>query len=56
MTLTDEKGNRIYALSGSMAGVKPGDRMTLEGKPKGTGRTFTLEVQKIAADLGACQP
>jgi hypothetical protein len=32
MTITDEKGMRIYALAGNTTGAKPGDRMKLKGK------------------------
>lgn len=49
MTVTDENDHRTYLLAGEMAGVKPGERMTLEGKsvqPQG-GTTFTLETKKI---------
>src|ERR1019366_2170561 len=34
MSVADEKDKRIYALSGDPVGIKPGDRMTLEGKRK----------------------
>jgi len=56
MSVTNEKDNRNYALSGDTAGVKQGDRMTLEGKPKDKGKTLVFEVQKITRDFGACQP
>lgn len=32
MTVTDEKNKQIYALSGDTTGIKPGDRMRLQGK------------------------
>ena len=56
MSLTDEKDKRTYELAGDTAGVKPGDRMTLEGKPKETSKTLVLEVHKVTGDFGACQP
>jgi len=56
MSLTNEKDRRTYALSGNPAGLKPGDRMTLEGKPKKTGEAPVFEAQKVAKDFGACQP
>jgi hypothetical protein len=56
MSVTDEKDKRDYALSGDTAGVKPGDRMTLEGKVKHTGKTLVFESQRIIRDFGACQP
>ena len=56
MSLTDETDKQDYALSGRTAGVKPGDRMTLQGKRKHTGGMLVFEIQKVAGDLGACQP
>jgi hypothetical protein len=56
LSVTDDKDKRNYALSGDTAGVKPGDRMTLKGKPKHTGKTFVLESPKIVKDFGICQP
>jgi hypothetical protein len=54
MSVTDEKDKRDYALSGDTAGVKPGDRMTLEGKAKHTGKTLVFEAQTVSRDFGAC--
>jgi hypothetical protein len=56
MGVTDEKDQRDYALSGKTAGVKPGDRMTLQGKRKDTGNTLVFEAHKVTRDWGACQP
>lgn len=56
MSMLDEKDKRTYVLSGDTAGIKPGDRMTLEGKRKNTGKTLSFEAQSVAKDLGACQP
>jgi len=56
MRVTDEKDKRDYALSGSAAGVKLGDRMTLEGKRKHAGKALVFEAHKVARDFGACQP
>ena len=55
MSVTDEKDKRSYALSGDTTGVKPGDRMTLEGKVKHTGTTLVFETRKVIRDFGACQ-
>ena len=58
MSVTDEKDKRIYALSGNTAGIKPGDRLTLQGKkvePKGTNKTLVWEAKKVTKDFGACQ-
>lgn len=56
MSVTDERDQRNYALSGNPAGAKPGNRMTLEGKPKHTGKGLVFEAQKVTRDFGACQP
>ncbi len=59
MSLTDEKDKRIYALSGNTADIKPGDRVTLQGKkvkPKGANTPSALEVSKQTKDFGVCQP
>ena len=59
MSVTDEKDKRIYPLSGNTAGIKPGDRITLQGKKvnsKGTNKALAWEVRKETKDFGACQP
>jgi hypothetical protein len=56
LSVTNEKDKRQYVLSGSTAGIKAGDRMTLSGKRKQDGKAFALEVQKVSHDFGACQP
>ncbi len=56
MSLTDEKDHRTYSLAGDTAGVKSGDRMTLEGKPKDSGKTLAFEVHRINSDFGVCVP
>jgi hypothetical protein len=58
MTVTDEKDKKVYVLSGDTAGVKPGERMTLEGKKFKTSGTNPpmWETKKVAKDFGACQP
>lgn len=56
MSLTDEKDQRVYALSGDTTGVKPGDRMTLDGNRKDAGSSLSFETRKISRDFGACQP
>jgi hypothetical protein len=54
MSIMDDRDKRAYLLSGDTAAVKPGDRMTLEGKPKHTGKTLVFESQKVTRDFGAC--
>ena len=56
MSMTDEKDKRRYALSGNTVGVKPGDRVTLEGKPAHAGKTLVFEAHGLVRDFGACQP
>ena len=58
MSVTDDKDKQSYALSGDTAGIKPGDRMTLQGKkikPK-DGKPLGWETKRITKDLGVCQP
>jgi hypothetical protein len=59
MSVVDEKDKRTYTLSGNTAGIKPGDRVTLQGKkikPKGTDKTLTWEAKNVTKDFGVCQP
>ena len=52
MSVTDDKDKQVYALSGDPVGVKPGDRMTLEGRRRGK----IFEARSVIKDLGVCQP
>jgi len=58
MIVNDEKDKRVYALSGDTAGVKAGERMTLQGKKikPNTGNPLTWEIRKVRTDYGVCQP
>jgi len=59
MSVTDEKDKRIYALSGNTADIKPGDRVTLQGKnakSKDAKAPLAWDVNKETKDFGACQP
>jgi hypothetical protein len=56
LSLTDEKDKRLYALSRDSAGVKAGERMTLEGKREQFGTTLVFETHGVSKDFGACQP
>ncbi len=59
MTLTDEKDKQIYMLSGATTGIKPGDRMKLQGKrakPKHPDKTLVWETRGVAKDYGVCTP
>ncbi len=59
MTVTDEKDKQIYALSGNTTGIKPGERMKLQGRkvnPKGPDKTLVWEARDATKDLGVCQP
>jgi hypothetical protein len=57
MSVTDEKDKRIYTLSGDTSDIKPGDRVTLQGKnvkPKGDHKLLTWEVNKETKDFDTC--
>lgn len=58
MIVNDEKDQRVYALSGDTAGVKPGERMTFQGKKikPNAGNPLGWEISKIRNDHGVCQP
>ena len=59
MTLIDEKDKQIYMLSGDTTGIKPGDRMKLQGKkvePKGPDKTVVWEARQVTKNYGACSP
>ena len=58
MTVTDEKDLRVYALAGNTVGIKPGDRMKVQGKrikPNGSDKASVLEARRVVGDFGACQ-
>lgn len=59
MSVTDEKHKQSYALSGNTSGIKPGDRMTLQGKKiktKDAAKTLVWETKQVTKDFGLCQP
>ena len=58
MVVNDEKDKRVYALSGDTAGIKPGERMTFQGKKikPNAGNLLGWEISKIRNDDGVCQP
>ena len=59
MSVTDDKDKRLYSLTGNMAGIKPGDRMTLQGKKiksQDAGKTLLWETKQVAKDFGVCRP
>ena len=57
VSITDEKSNRIYALSGDSTIIKSGERMTLEGKKSRQRHdTFVFQVHRTLRDFGPCQP
>jgi hypothetical protein len=56
MTLTDDEDRKIYVISGNTPGIKPGDRMTLQGKKvKGPDKTRVWEAREVIKDFGVCQ-
>jgi hypothetical protein len=59
MMVTDEEDGKSYLLSGNVIGVKPGDRMKLEGKrakSKSPDKTRAWETKQVIKDFGVCQP
>ena len=59
MSVTDEKDRQVYALSGNTTGIKPGDRMRLQGKKaksKGADKTLVWEAKDVTRDFGVCPP
>ena len=56
MSIAGEENSKTYFLSGNTAGIKPGDRMTVQGKQvKSSGRTLVWEVTVVIKDFGVCQ-
>jgi hypothetical protein len=57
-TVANEKDQRVYALSGNTAAVKPGERMRLQGHKidPAVGAPLGWQVSQIQKDYGACQP
>jgi len=59
MTITDEKNQQIYALSGNTVGVLPGERMELRGqklKPTGPDKAPIWDARSVIKDFGVCRP
>ena len=54
VTLKDEKDKQVYALSGNQLGIKPGDRMTVEGKKKKSDNARVFEANRVTKDFGVC--
>jgi hypothetical protein len=58
LTVNNERDNRVYALSGDTAGVKAGERVSLQGHKinPDAGNPLGWQVSQIQKDYGACQP
>jgi hypothetical protein len=56
LSLTDDKDKRTYALWGDPVGIKPGDRMTLDGRRRLRDKMPVFEAHGVTKDLGACPP
>jgi hypothetical protein len=56
MNMTDEKDKRTYALAGDPVGVKPGNRMTLEGKRQQSVQGPVFQAHAVTKDFGVCAP
>jgi len=58
-SVIDDKDKHSYALFGNTTGIKPGNRMTLQGKKtkaKEAGKTLVWETKQVVKDFGVCQP
>ena len=55
LSLTNEKDWKVYALSGDLTTLNAGKRVSVKGRKKkdSTGK-FSLQVEKLSKDLGAC--
>jgi hypothetical protein len=59
MTITGEKDNQVYVLSGNTVGITAGDRMKLKGKKaksKGRDQRLVWVSKNVAKDYGVCHP
>jgi hypothetical protein len=60
LSITDEKDRQLYLLSGNLAGIKPGDRMKVQGKKKeesqGANQTLDWQAKAVSRDFGVCHP
>jgi len=59
MTVTDEKDQQSYALSGDTTNIKPGNRMKLQGmkvKLNSPDKTLIWDTTKVTKDFGVCPP
>lgn len=59
LTITDEKDNQPYTLTGNTGGIKPGDRMKVQGKKvesKGSNKNLVWETKAVSKDFGVCHP
>src|ERR1019366_4238242 len=58
MTITDERDQQIYALTGNTVGITPGNRMSLKGKKaksKGDHQRVWVATS-MTKDFGVCHP
>lgn len=55
--LTNDRDKKTYVLSGNVAALKAGEKVSLKGKKikDSTGR-FSFQIEKLTKDLGPCQP
>jgi len=56
LSITSQSDQRVYRLTGDSGGIKPGERLTVEGKRERSGDSWVLEVHRLKQDLGACRP
>ncbi len=59
MTITDQRDQRVYVLSGNTVGIVAGERMKLRGKRlklQDAGKTPAWETTTVLKDFGVCHP
>jgi hypothetical protein len=54
--IVSESDQRVYELSGAAAGLKAGERVTIDGKRHRNGSFWSLEVSHLRQDFGRCRP
>jgi hypothetical protein len=55
LILASESDRRVYRLTGDSGSIKPGERVTVEGKRQRSGDSRVLEVHRLRRDFGACR-
>jgi hypothetical protein len=57
LMLTNQKNNKIYALTGDAASLKPDEQVAVKGREiKDSSGKLSFQVEKITKEYGACHP